>query len=405
MTLFRQRISLLSIAFTAIVLGIIISDTQCSVHVYGQATFADQAAQLGKAADARVAASDAQARQSQAALADALARIQAMLGSSYIPAGMSLTTLLNNATDNTHYVLRDPKDGATYPPIASPTVRAKNVTLRGWGNHIDLNPPPGSSSGIRVEGSGFEVSGLELGGNNAVAFNVSAPRFIARNLTVPGTTLQEFVHLSQGADDAQIIDCTVNKTGGCGIYVNADNVLISNFVCGGSLGEHCVRFTMSEAGRRPLNGRIVGGHLSNHNPQGKGCLELREIDGLFGDAIEFDGYSNVGQQSADTNFHARHIVFRNCKWLTPRPGGALGQFEHDADVLLDGCSAPGSLTDADFTISARGQLVTRNCTQTGTPPAGKAWKPFAVAFDAATLVQLPTYTPTPATQPSTQPNH
>ena len=67
------------------------------------------------------------------------------------------------------------------------------------------------------------------------------------------------------------------------------------------------------------------------------------------------------------------------------------QLDHDVDAFLDTITAPGSTTDVIATISRRGTITTRDCTLTGTPPAGQAFKPFAAAFDAAKMESLVRY--------------
>jgi|GEM_PF-5022505 len=303
--------------------------------------------------------------------------------------------------------------GASYVLTGSPTISANNVALIGSGNTIAITPAPGASSGIIVRGDGCEFAGLNIVATGVAmrlygtdpakrtappvgtyihdcSFNQTpAPQPSIGTPSVPAPTLDTAILLDAWADNVRISDCTFGLIGGQSIYCTADGLQVHNCTFAGSGGEHCVRFDInSTTSHRPLKGTLFACEMINHNVLGKECLAVREIDGLNVINCTFDGWVSAGQHNNDIAWHARNVVFFGCTWKSLRPGGALGQFEHDSTITLDSCAVPGSLIDPAFTISARGTLTAANNT-IHSPVAGTC-KPLVMVDPTAILIETST---------------
>ncbi len=255
----------------------------------------------------------------------------------------------------------------------------------GYGSVVSLKPVAGGSSGLFVHGPNVEIGGVKLAGPafaiRAIGDDPSkgnpAPGYWFHDLSFDGS-LSGGIDLEQWADSTRISHCNFGIIGAQGIYCTADDLTLNDCTFAGSQGEHCLRLDMNATTKhRPANLLVNHCTFTNpipgkptNNPTGKECVALRECDGAILRDCDFYGWVDVGQgtpPATDTNWHARHIVFLNCRWHTLRPGGALLQVRHDSTVTLAGCTFPGSASDLAIMPDARSTVTLRGCSQSVTP--------------------------------------
>lgn len=323
--------------------------------------------------------------------------------------GADLGPVLAAAKPGQHILL---SPGASYVLTGSPTISADGVALIGSDNTITITSAPGASSGIIVRGDGCEFAGLNIVATGVAmrlygsdptmrttpprgtyihdcSFAQTQPSQPVATPSAPAPTLDTAILLDAWADNVRVADCNFGLMGGQSIYCTADGLRVHNCTFAGSGGEHCVRFDINgTTSHRPLNATLFACEMTNHNALGKECLAAREIDGLDVINCTFDGWVSAGQGNSDTIWHARNVIFFGCAWKTLRPGGALGQFGHDSTIILDSCSAPGSLSEPAFTLGARGTLTAAN--NSLHPPISGTCRPLAIVDSTAILVETST---------------
>lgn len=323
-----------------------------------------------------------QQQQQQLAARDlTIATLRAQLAGQ-VPAGMDVGALLPPAKGK---LMLAP--AAVYPCNNTPV-----ITLGGGGvlgpvaNPAILNvtPAKGASSGIVVQAANCEIGGLTINGPAPVNGAVwgTALRVYAAGAKVHDSAFAGFdgaILLDAGADGATIDSCQFGILGSESIYITADHATISNSSFAGSIGEHLVRLDLNAStNHRPANARIVNCIFTNRaksaggpNGPGKECLTAREVDTLTVTGCTFDGWCSAGQSSHDVGiWHARHLTFDHCTWMSVRPGGALVQLEHDCDASFVACTFPASASEPAIVVNENCHVTATDCVLVGTT-AGK----------------------------------
>jgi hypothetical protein len=354
----------------------------------------------------QLAAAQSRLAQAQAATAQAQADVVAVqkIIASLIPSGADLAPLIEQAHDGTTLLCTP---GGSYTFGHTVQCKLNGVTIEGNGSTLACTPSPGASSSLVVYGGHFTLADFSILKAN-VFLRDYGPACTVTGCTFDGCT--SVILTGEAGTGLLVQRCSFAKgILSVPVYITTDSSTVDSCSFAGSVGEYCLRYDFTDAGRKPVGALISNCSFVNHNAPGKDAVGFRGIDSarmtnctIDGD-VRFGGNPPLGSPAvvSATTYNAACMV-DHCTFSGIADGGAAIRIYMGSTVSVTSCTFNCGANTIPISVDQMSILAATGNVQQHA--AGVTIKPLIGSSSLGARMESGT-TGAVVAAPATQPNH